>query len=217
LDRKATLASFSEVQDAVQSLGPKAVPYLSSVLEREPTGFQQWYAKARPRFPRRLQNFAPPPKDVDQRRAWAAAALMQAGTNAMPVVPLLIRTAQDDAFLGTRHNAVLALAVIAPGTAYEAEATAAVISRTTDAYVPLRLQAYRSLGAFTNQMQRVVPILVHALRNPTVKDDALAGLRRLGTNALPEVKAAAENERFLPMSLDQLYVELAKGPLPSDK
>jgi hypothetical protein len=199
------------MQEAARVLGAKAVPYLVNVLEREPTRLQRWYSKSQPQFPAGLQKLAPSPRNFDQRRAWAAAALTQAGTNAVVALPLLINVAQDDPFFGTRQNAVGTLALVAPGTAYEGEAASAVISRTTDANQQLCEHAYNCLGRFTNQMQRVVPILLHGLRNPAVKDNALTGLSWLGTNAMPVIRASVQNEDYLPMSFDALALELARG------
>jgi hypothetical protein len=203
---------LQETQQAVRALGVKAVPYLVDVLEHEPTSLQRWYAKAQPQFPAVLQRFTRPPKKFDQRRAWAAAPLTQAGTNAVIALPILIKIAQDDPFFGTRHNAVGTLAATAPGTQYEAEAASAVMSRTTDANRVLCEHAYSCLGKFTNQMQKVVPILLHGLRNPAAKENALMDLRGLGTNAMPIIRESVQNEGYLPMSFDALEVELRRGP-----
>jgi hypothetical protein len=201
-----------EVENAVKVLGPKAVPYLRRVLEREPTSLQQQYAKAYTSLPSLLQKFAPRPRSITQRRARAAAALIQAGTNAVAAIPLLIKTATNDLFHGTRHNAVGALAALAPGTAFEGAAALAVISRTTDANQMLRQHAFSCLGTFTNEIELVVPTLLHGLRQPPVREYALTGLRRLGRRAMPTIRRKVQNEGYLPMSLDMLELELEHGP-----
>jgi len=114
--------------------------------------------------------------------------------------------------LALGSNAVGALAAVAPGTAFEAEAASAVIMRTTDANQQLIEHAYNCLGAFTNEMEKVVPILLQGLRKPTARDSALLGLRRLATNALAVVREKLENEGYLPMSFDALALELSRGP-----
>ena len=201
-----------DLQKAAKALGPQAVPYLTAVLKREPTSFQQWYARTLPRLPLTIRKLAPPPKIVTQRRARAAAALTQTGTNAITALPLLIKIAINDPFFGTRHNAVGTLAAVAPGTAFEEAAATAVISRTTDENQTLREHAFSSLGAFTNQMEKVVPTLLHGLRQSAVRENAMVGLRRLGTNAMPIVRRRVQNEAYLPMSFDALERELAHGP-----
>ena len=203
---------WHEMQEAVRALGVKAVPYLVDLLEHEPTSFQRWYARVQPKIPAALQKFTSEQRNFDKRRAWAAAALTQAGTNAIVALPILIKTAQNDPFFGTRHNAVGTLAAVAPGTTYEAEAASAVISRTTDANQQLCEHAYSCLGRFTNQMQKVVPILLQGVRRPTARDSALLGLRRLGTNALAVVREKLQNDGYLPISFDALALELSRGP-----
>lgn len=205
-----------ELWEAVKGLGPKAVPYLTSVLEREPTPLQQWYGRTLPNLSLKIQTLLPPAKNFTQRRAWAASALSHVGTNAIVAIPLLIKTATNDGFFGTRHNAVGTLANIAPGTKFEEAAASAIISRTTDANQALREHAYSSLGAFTNQMDKVVPMLLHGLRNPAVRDFAMISLRRLGTNAMPIVRKKVQNEGYLPMSFEALDRELAGGTVNAE-
>jgi hypothetical protein len=200
-----------ELRDAVKVLGSKAVPYLTRVLEREPTSFQQLYAKTFASLPLQIQKVAPQPRDFTQRRARASAALAQTGTNAVAAIPLLIKTATNDVFFGTRHNAVGTLAAIAPGTAFEGAVALAVMSRTNETNQMLREHVYRCLGAFTNEIELVVPTLLDGLRQPRVSEFALAGLRRLGTNAMPAIRQKVQHEGDLPMSFDRLEQELARG------
>jgi hypothetical protein len=199
---------LGEAREAVRALGARAVPYLVHVLEREPTPLQQRYARAHPRFPASLRKLAPQPKNFNQRRARTAAVLTEVGTNAVAAIPVLLKAARDDPFFGTRHNAVGTLASIAPGTAWAEEAASVVIDRTSDPNEQLRQHAFSCLGAFTNQMPKVVPILLHGLRNPAVGDSALQGLRRLGTNAMRVARERVQNEGYLPMSLEELERKL---------
>jgi hypothetical protein len=192
------------------------VPYLTKVLEKEPTKLQQWYGRNRQRLPASVQRFAPRPQSFTQRRSRAAAALSAAGTNAVTAIPVLLHVATNDSFFGTRHNAVGALATIAPGTEFEEAAASAIISRTTDENEALREHAYSSLGAFTNQMEKVVPMLLHGLRNPAVRVFAMISLRQLGTNAMPTVRKKVQNEGYLTMSFEMLERELAAGSVKAE-
>lgn len=209
-------AGLTELQEAVKVLGPKSVPYLASVLEREPTSFHQLYGRTVPNLSSKIQKVFPRPKNFTLRRTRAAAALMHTGANGVAAIPVLILTATNDAFFGTRHNAVGALAMIAPGTGFEEAAATAIISRTTDENQALREHAYSSLGAFTNQMDKVVPMLLHGLRNPAVRDFAMISLRRLGTNVMPIVRQKVQNEGYLPMSFEALERELAGGSVNAE-
>jgi hypothetical protein len=127
---------------------------------------------------------------------------------------MLLNVATNDSFFGSRHNAVGTLANIAPGTEFEAAAATAIISRTTDENEGLREHAYNSLGAFTNQMDKVVPILLHGLRSaeaPAVRESAIKSLRRFGTNAMPVVRSIVQNGGNLPWSFEALEREFAGG------
>ena len=203
---------LAEAQEAARVLGAGAVPYLMKVLEREPTVVQRGYARYWPRLPAKIQKLAPAPQKINQRRAWAAAALTQAGAHAVRAVPLLMKIASGDPFFGTRHNAVGSLAAIAPGSRYEGEAASIVIGRISDENQQLREHAYSSLGAFTNELRKVVPILLHGLRDPVFKESALLSLKRIGPNAMPVVRERVQNEGYLPMSFDALERELATRP-----
>ena len=196
----------------VIALGPKAVRYLTNVLENEPPPTQRTWAKIYPRVPSWLRKNVPAPKNYSMRRARAAVLLgWSPHPDAVNAVPLLCRVAREDDFFGTRNNAMVALSILGPQSKDAEMAIDAIIKGTSDSEPEVRKHAYGFLGAFTNHLEKVVTVLLPALRVPDYRAVSLNSLKTLGTNAMPVVRAKVTVEGYLPMSFEELEKELAKG------
>lgn len=217
LDATAASRNFhQDGEEAMTALGPKAVRYLVKVLENEPTRPQEVWAALYPKAPEWVKSNVPPPRNnYNTRRARAAAMLgWSPDSNAVSAVPLLCRLAKEDAFFGTRHNSIGALGILGPRSKDAEMAIDAIIKGMNDSNEEARKMAYAGLGGFTNQMEKVVWALLPSLRREEYRTFSLISLKKLGTNAMPVVRAKVTVEGYLPMTFEELEKELANRTGP---
>jgi hypothetical protein len=197
-----TYLEFKNVWDwegsrkAVEALGPRAVPYLTSVAAKRPTVFElkykAWYLRNRPKKSTLLPN----PFKSEGRRNGAIMLLQDTGTNCIPALPVLIDIVKTERTNGLAHNSLLVLGKFAAGTEFEMDAFNALkaAAQETGQDRDFTRAAYYGLGSFTNQAELAVPILLQGLKDPRIFDHCAAALQKLGPRALPQLRQAASHE-----------------------
>jgi hypothetical protein len=182
-----------DAREAVKALGASAVPYLANQIEKDP--LREFLFKIAPKMPAKVASMFPDRFAYSHRRSTAAAFLPEAGTNAVSAVPRLIELAEAESPNYT-HNFIRAIGMLAPGTEHEDPARRLILRVIREARTEpdneLRRMSYHFLGTLGGD--EVLPALIDGLKEPQMVDRCIESLVRLGTNAIPHSKKAAEAE-----------------------
>lgn len=181
---------------AVLNLGSAAVPYLTSVIKRDP--LRELIYSAAEKNGHALKFLHEDQVKYRTRRMQASYQLTKLGTNAataLPVIVALVESLDDYVFYSG-----IEILRFAPGTKYETRALNALLRITalnrvkewrSDTYA---IQAaYETLPAFSSHYHVIIPLMIKSLQVPGgyKRIDAIV---QLGTNALPALREAALSE-----------------------
>jgi hypothetical protein len=185
---------FREGREAVRELGASAVPYLMSEIEKNPV--IEFLLRIGPSMPAKVASIFPNRYDYLNTRSRAAGFLPEAGTNAIKVLPRLLEMAEAE-HPNYTHNLIRAIGMLAPGTVHQDRARTLMIevvkaSKNNRSESELERMSYHFLGAFGGS--EVVRPLIDGLQRPNMVDACIEALKRLGTNAVPDLKKVAEAE-----------------------
>lgn len=167
--------------DALRAIGPPAVPYLVSALQKKDGAFRSRYLSSYLAIGPRLRQFLPEPSvDAVYVRRAAILALGELIDLAKPAWPALLEAGRDAA--GDVRQAALRTLKALSEREPEVNAGLSERSLTTD----LRnSKAVQVVEQYSLRTPRAVQALVHAAKDPDVKlrDQAITQLRAIGAAA----------------------------------
>lgn len=186
---------YTRAKEIFKTAGEEAVPFLLKHLVISHTPLEEAQARFWINSPPKSGVAQTRPKDFENQRAWAAYAFEFVGPSASNALPTLIHLARDDYFLGVRMNLFHSIAALAPNSDFEASAVDALVKNIEGENVDCARSAYYFLGAFPNQAERVIPILIKGLNNSLMFDASLEALQKLGKLGVPALLQAQKQER----------------------
>lgn len=186
---------LSQSIETLQELGPDALPYLTNLLETEPSSVRNLYADSFERMPREIRKWFPEPSlDAVAIRARAVDVMGKLGADARPAIPLLLSAAADSE-VQIRTAAVTALGNL------HTEATSDMVLMLSaalfDASPFVRENACYALERIGPEAKDAVPVLSRFIKSSDV-NMALLAIRALGAigpdakDALPALKEAEQ-------------------------
>ena len=187
--------NLSKSIETFQKLGSGALPYLTELLETEPSAVRTLYADSFEKMPREIRKWFPEPSlDAIAIRARAVDVIGKLGADARPAIPLLL-AAVVDSDVQVRMAAVIALGNL------HAQATTDVIlilsAALFDANPFVRENACYALERIGPKAKDAVPVLSRFVKS-TDSNMTLLAIRALGAigqdakDALPTLKEAQE-------------------------
>jgi hypothetical protein len=193
-----------KASETLAGLGPKAVPYL--VNEMTPNPAYELMFRITPRLPTSLQKFTPDKGKHDYRRMLASVLLCKLDTDAITALPHALRAVErmDPVVL---YYCVNIIGWHAPGTPYEDRTVKALIGATEAKDANTRRVALHFLQRIKTQHPEIIPVLVRNMYEPGLGVTCMDSLVRFGTNALPALKKAAEDEKKGHIRLAEMTIE----------
>ena len=196
--------NWQQAFDTLSGLGPQAVPYLVNEMTPRP-GYHLLF-KFAPRLPASVQNLLPDQRFYNARRGMAAYLLCRLDTDAIAALPAALRAVEN------KDSAVLSSCVhligqLAPGTPYEARAVDALITATDSPDSTTRRAALGWLQRVNPQYHQAIPVLVRKMYDAGMGETCMKSLLRFGTNALPALHKAAEEEKKGHIRLAEMTIE----------
>ena len=178
--------------ETLAGLGPKAVPYLVNKMTPNPAN--ELMFRITPRLPTSLQKFTPDKGKHDDRRMLASVLLCKLDTDAISALPHALRAVErmDPVVL---YYCVNIIGWHAPGTPYEDRTVKALIGATEAKDANTRRVALHFLQRIKTPHPEIVPVLIRHMYEPGMGATCMNSLVRFGTNALPALRKAAEDEK----------------------
>ncbi len=186
-----------EINQAIQSMGPGAAPYIVQRLKTDDSAWNRNYRSMFPKFPALLAKILPTPT-VQFTENHGTYAFLQIGPSAKSALV----TALKDENLHVRSAAALTLGALAHYYQTDiSDATPALIDALQDTDVAVRLASASALSEIGPRADSAVPALILLLRDPEigrqkgeryfVRSTAARALGNIGPkakNAIPSLK-----------------------------
>jgi hypothetical protein len=178
--------------EAAKAIGPAAVSYLTVKIDRQP--LLELLIHLLERLPASFQKLLPSQNTYQVRRMRAASVLAEFGTNAVPALPTALEIIETEGPSAPRYSSIVIVGTCGPDTEYEERALQALLRATESPVREEQKIALTSLGRFTNHLSDVLPVLINGIKVPGLYGSAEAGLKRLGTQAIPTLQELSAKE-----------------------
>lgn len=166
--------------DAVRAIGKAAAPLLAKTFLQRDNFFWRRYTRCYLMSSPSLRSVLPRPSDHLGRRIFASRALAALGSNAVEMLPLIVKS--TDEIAGSRGRLIYVLAASAPETSFASNAVEILIEHTKSSDIGVRESAYRALASFTSRPKQALPVLVRQglvnAQPSSAARDALGRFRR---------------------------------------
>jgi hypothetical protein len=204
------VVQWAQASETLSGLGPRAVPYLLDQMAPNPA--YEWMFKIGPRLPASLQKLIPDQRKYNGRRHMAATFLSHLDQDAISALPHALAAIErkDPAVL---ESCMMIVGWLSPGTSYEPRAVDAFLAVAEDKSLsaPLAPQMRRAAIGWLQRMSprhtQAIPAILRHMYEPGMGETCMKSLVRFGTNALPALRLAAEEEKKGHIRLAEMTIE----------